>query len=66
MTGNLTWHNDRLVHGPYRKEVREEFFGKTFVLTGSLEIFTREEAEEKYFGVYSYANSMATVPIITE
>ena len=29
------------------KEVREEFFGKTFVLTGSLEIFTREEAEEK-------------------
>ena len=25
MTGNLTWHNDRLVHGPYKKEVREEF-----------------------------------------
>ena len=25
----------------------EEFNGKTFVLTGSLEIFTRNEAEEK-------------------
>jgi len=22
MTGNLTWHNNRLVHGPYTKEVR--------------------------------------------
>ena len=29
-------------------------------------IAARKEAEEKYFGVYSYANSMATVPIITE
>ena len=28
-------------------EEKEEFNGKTFVLTGSLEIFTREEAEEK-------------------
>ncbi|MBM6918899.1 DNA phosphorothioation system sulfurtransferase DndC [Intestinimonas butyriciproducens] len=25
MSGNLTWHNDRLVHGPYKKEVREDF-----------------------------------------
>ena len=28
-------------------EKKEDFFGKTFVLTGSLEIFTREEAQEK-------------------
>ncbi len=28
-------------------EEKEDFAGKTFVLTGSLEIFTREEAEEK-------------------
>ena len=28
-------------------EIKEEFQGKTFVLTGSLEIFTREEAQEK-------------------
>ena len=25
MTGKLTWHNGRLVHGPYTKEVREDF-----------------------------------------
>lgn len=28
MTGKLTWHNGRLVHGPYKKEVREEFLRK--------------------------------------
>ncbi len=28
-------------------EIKEEFLGKTFVLTGSLELFTRDEAEEK-------------------
>ena len=28
-------------------EENEEFTGKTFVLTGSLEIFSREEAKEK-------------------
>lgn len=28
-------------------EEKEEFAGKTFVLTGSLEIFTREEAESR-------------------
>ena len=28
-------------------EEQEEFSGKTFVLTGSLELFTRDEAEEK-------------------
>lgn len=25
MTGNLTWHRERLVHGPYKKETREDF-----------------------------------------
>lgn len=25
MTGRLTWHNDRLVHGPYNKSTREDF-----------------------------------------
>ena len=28
-------------------EEQEEFSGKTFVLTGSLELFTRDEADEK-------------------
>lgn len=28
MSGKLTWHNGRLVHGPYKKEVREEFLRK--------------------------------------
>jgi DNA sulfur modification protein DndC len=28
MNGKLTWHNGRLVHGPYRKEIREEFLRK--------------------------------------
>ncbi|MDK2905908.1 MAG: sulfur modification protein DndC [Eubacteriaceae bacterium] len=28
MTGRLTWHNGRLVHGPYKKEIREEFLRK--------------------------------------
>ena len=39
------------VNTVYLKEVNDEetiFSGKTFVLTGSLEIFTREEAEEKF------------------
>lgn len=30
-----------------KKQEKEEFAGKTFVLTGSLELMTREEAEEK-------------------
>lgn len=30
-----------------KREIKEEFFGKTFVLTGSLQLFTREEASEK-------------------
>ena len=32
MTGNLTWHNDRLVHGPYKKEVREDFLRRLLEL----------------------------------
>lgn len=32
MTGNLTWHNDRLVHGPYKKAVREDFLRRLLKL----------------------------------
>ena len=32
MTGKLTWHNGRLVHGPYTKEVREDFLRKLLEL----------------------------------
>lgn len=32
MTGNLTWHNNRLVHGPYKKEVREDFLRRLLEL----------------------------------
>jgi len=28
MNGKLTWHNGRLVHGPYKKDIREEFLRK--------------------------------------
>lgn len=37
---NMTYTGEKI-------EEKEDFSGKTFVLTGSLEIFTREEAEEK-------------------
>ena len=37
---NMTYTGEKV-------EENEEFSGKTFVLTGSLELFTREEAEEK-------------------
>lgn len=54
MTGNLTWHNDRLVHGPYKKEVREDFLRRLLRLqslirkTGpdelrNVNLITREE-----------------------
>ena len=32
MTGKLTWHNGRLVHGPYIKEVREDFLRRLLEL----------------------------------
>lgn len=32
MTGRLTWHNGRLVHGPYTKEVREDFLRRLLEL----------------------------------
>ena len=32
MTGKLTWHNDRLVHGPYKKGVREDFLRRLLKL----------------------------------
>ena len=37
---NMTYTGEKVVNN-------DNFSGKTFVLTGSLEIFTREEAEEK-------------------
>ena len=30
MKGNLTWHRNRLVHGPYTKAVREDFLGSHY------------------------------------
>lgn len=32
MTGNLTWYRNRLVHGPYKKEVREDFLERLLKL----------------------------------
>lgn len=32
MTGKLTWHNGRLVHGPYTKEIREDFLRRLLEL----------------------------------
>lgn len=48
MNGNLTWHNNRLVHGPYTKEVREDFLRRLLKLqlfiqkTGPEEVRTSE------------------------
>lgn len=48
MTGNLTWHRNRLVHGPYTKEVREDFLRRLLQLqlfiqaTGPEEVRTSE------------------------
>ena len=38
MTGNLTWHRNRLVHGPYTKEVREDFLRRLL----KLQLFIQE------------------------
>lgn len=38
MTGNLTWHNNRLVHGPYTKDVREDFLRRLL----KLQLFIQE------------------------
>ena len=38
MTGNLTWHRNRLVHGPYIKEIREDFLTKLL----KLQLFIQE------------------------
>lgn len=32
MTGKLTWHRNRLVHGPYKKEAREDFLERLLKL----------------------------------
>lgn len=38
MKGNLTWHRNRLVHGPYTKEVREDFLRRLL----KLQLFIQE------------------------
>lgn len=43
MTGNLTWHNNRLVHGPYTKEVREDFLRRLL----KLQLFIQETGPEE-------------------
>lgn len=43
MTGNLTWHRDRLVHGPYTKEVREDFLERLL----KLQLFIQETGPEE-------------------
>ena len=43
MTGNLTWHNNRLVHGPYKKEVREDFLERLL----KLQVFIQQTGPEE-------------------
>ena len=43
MTGNLTWHNNRLVHGPYIKEVREDFLRRLL----KLQLFIQKTGPEE-------------------
>lgn len=43
MTGNLTWHKKRLVHGPYNKQVREDFLERLL----NLQIFIQHTGPEE-------------------
>lgn len=43
MKGNLTWHNNRLVHGPYTKETREDFLEKLL----QLQLFIQKNGPEE-------------------
>ena len=43
MNGNLTWHNNRLVHGPYTKEVREDFLERLL----KLQIFIQQTGPDE-------------------
>ena len=43
MTGNLTWHKGRLVHGPYKKTVREDFLEKLL----ELQLFIQKTGPEE-------------------
>lgn len=43
MNGNLTWHRDRLVHGPYTKKVRELFLEKLL----ELQLFIQENGPKE-------------------
>lgn len=43
MTGNLTWHNNRLVHGPYIKSVREDFLRRLL----KLQLFIQKTGPEE-------------------
>ena len=46
MTGGLTWHRGRLVHGPYTKEVREDFLRRLL----KLQVFIQKNAPEEVRG----------------
>ena len=43
MTGNLTWHNNRLVHGPYTKQTREDFLERLL----KLQLFIQKTGPEE-------------------
>lgn len=43
MTGNLTWHRNRLVHGPYKKDVREDFLERLL----KLQLFIQQTGPEE-------------------
>ena len=43
MAGNLTWHRNRLVHGPYTKEVREDFLRRLL----ELQVFIQKTGPEE-------------------
>lgn len=43
MTGRLTWHRNRLVHGPYKKDVREDFLERLL----KLQLFIQETGPQE-------------------
>lgn len=46
MTGKLTWHKDRLVHGPYTKEVREDFLRRLLSLQKTIQADGPEDVRD--------------------
>ncbi len=46
MTGKLTWHRNRLVHGPYTKNIREDFLKRLLTLQKTIQEYGPEDVRD--------------------